>query len=178
MFDWRDSFLKDDVIALKSLNTNDLIQLLQMVNNQKLTELMTTGTYPISYKKCLEHHVNVENEGGMSLGIHTPNGTSGLKGVIELNSVHKTNRTAKISILIREQGQGLGTRAIELLTEHCFNRLNLQRVQAGTSKHNTACIRAFEKAGYHQEANLERALYANGVYQDIVVLARLKGGFV
>ena len=178
MYDLSEGFLKDDVITLKPLISKDLVELLYMVNNQELTQLMTTGTYPINYQKCLDHHAKIENEGGMSLGIHTPAGISGLKGVIEINSVHQINRTAKISILIGTRGRGYGTRAIKLLTEHCFNRLNIQRVQAGTSKHNVACIRAFEKAGYHQEANLERALYANGCYQDIIILSKLKGGFI
>jgi len=96
-------------------------------------------------------------------------------GNITLSNIHGTFRTAEISIILwDERGKGYGTEAIKTLVSHAFNRMNLNRIQAGAVVDNIGCIKAFEKAGFTREGVLREAYYCEGSYRDTVIMGILK----
>ena len=65
------------------------------------------------------------------------------------------------SLLPNQWNRGIGTELAKQLIKHCFNHLDLHRVEAGVAVHNHASIRVLEKAGMIRE----------GVHRKILPLA-------
>lgn len=88
--------------------------------------------------------------------------------------IDRLNQTGKISIFVWEQGKNYGSTAIRLLTKHCFNRLNINRLEAGTCSTNIPCIKAFKRAGFTIEAILKEAIFFEGSIKGLHIMSLLK----
>jgi RimJ/RimL family protein N-acetyltransferase len=71
-------------------------------------------------------------------------------------------------------GQGIGTEAIRLITEHLFAATNVYRVQAAIFTENAAARRIVEKAGFRFEGVARGAVWHGGRPRDIEIHARLR----
>lgn len=79
--------------------------------------------------------------------------------------IDASHRRGDIGILIGDTsvwGRGYATEAITVLTAHAFGALGLHKVTAGFYAGNHASIRAFEKAGFRQEARLRHHWHLHG----------------
>ncbi|KFA89208.1 GNAT family N-acetyltransferase [Archangium violaceum] len=98
-------------------------------------------------------------------------GTSGL------HDLDFRSRRATFGMLIGEPSEwrkGYGTEATRMTLEYGFGTLNLNRVQLEVLEHNTAGIRAYEKAGFQREGVLRRHHYVDGAYVDTWVMGILR----
>ena len=85
-------------------------------------------------------------------------------------------RSAEVGIVIGEKrlwGHGYGTQAMQLLLNHCFETLNLNRVALDVYENNLRAIRSYEKAGFTQEGRNRQAMYQDGKYIDILKMSIL-----
>ncbi|MEM9987593.1 MAG: GNAT family protein, partial [Bacteroidota bacterium] len=67
------------------------------------------------------------------------------------NQINKDDLSTELDILIADhqnQGHGLGTEAIQLLTQYLFDHMNVRRCRIEVISQNPRAIRAYEKAGY------------------------------
>jgi ribosomal-protein-alanine N-acetyltransferase len=72
-------------------------------------------------------------------------------------------------------GNGIATRAVELVTEAAFSRHpELRRLYALSLTSNPASARVLEKAGYQREALLRQSVIKDGVVHDQWMYARLR----
>jgi diamine N-acetyltransferase len=86
-------------------------------------------------------------------------------------------RSADVGIFIgekRQWNQGYGTLAMQLLLQHCFESLNLNRVALEVYEDNLRAIRSYEKAGFVQEGRKRQAMYKDGQYLDILMMSILR----
>lgn len=85
-------------------------------------------------------------------------------------------RHAELAIVLCPncQGQGLGSEAISLLLTFAFNQMNLHRVYLKVRADNPAAIRCYEKCGFQREGVLRAHAYADGKYQDVVLMGILR----
>lgn len=100
--------------------------------------------------------------------------TIGNLGVFNIDSVA---RSAEVGIMLGDKSiwnQGYGTEAMQLLLKHCFETLNLNRVQLYVYEANLGAIRVYEKVGFVHEGRKREALYKNGKYQDILIMSILR----
>jgi RimJ/RimL family protein N-acetyltransferase len=96
-------------------------------------------------------------------------------GNIRLSQLNVTHRRAQIALLIGEQqshSKGFGSTAIEMLTLYAFERFKLHKLSSGIYETNRACIKAFEKAGFHKEARRQEHAWDNDIFVDVVEMAR------
>ncbi|HRC85367.1 MAG TPA: GNAT family N-acetyltransferase [Thermoanaerobaculia bacterium] len=86
------------------------------------------------------------------------------------------HRSAEIGYWLGEPfwGRGIATRALSALSAWAFEELELLRLQAGVFANNPASARVLEKAGYHLEARLVRAVVKRSEVLDLLLFARLK----
>jgi ribosomal-protein-alanine N-acetyltransferase len=77
-------------------------------------------------------------------------------------------RSANIGYWIDESytGRGLTTRAVQLLTEHCFAVLQLHRVEISMRPQNISSQRVAVKAGYSLEGNRDSYIHIDGKWRD------------
>jgi RimJ/RimL family protein N-acetyltransferase len=98
-------------------------------------------------------------------------------GNIALQNINLINRTADISIIIGEKefwGKGYATEAYQLLIEHGFKTLNLNRIACGTMEGNVAMKKLAIALGFKEEGNRRQALFKNGEYVDVIEFGLLK----
>jgi RimJ/RimL family protein N-acetyltransferase len=159
---------------LRAVEESDYERIIGWLNNQQVTRYMQRGVYPETIIGCKEYNGQTRSKGGLNLAICLKDKHI---GNIALTNVHPTFRTAEVSIVIGEdaaQGHGYATETIRLIVAHAFNRMNLNRLEAGMVKDNTPCTKAFVSAGFKQEGILRQAYYCEGKYQDVIVLSIIK----
>lgn len=182
-------FLIGDRIYLRAITEEDLPYYFNWLNDAETTRYMQRGIYPNNMDEMQEYMKSMQrSKDGMHLAIirkeqyldgilKNPLRNEKHIGNITLLNIHPTFRTAEISIIIGDKqcrGNGYGTEAIKLLVNHCFTRMNLNRLQAGSVINNYGSMRAFLKAGFQQEGILRQAYYCDGEYQDVQIMSILK----
>ena len=78
-------------------------------------------------------------------------------GNIKLGPVNRWHATADVSYFIGERsawGRGLASESIRMVTQAAFERLNLERVEAGVYEANVGSARALERSGFALEGRL------------------------
>jgi RimJ/RimL family protein N-acetyltransferase len=87
-------------------------------------------------------------------------------GLVRQADVYKMN--AEIGYWLGEPywKQGIATRAVRLMTDYGFTRLELVRIFAGVFAFNRGSQRVLEKAGYALECIVENAIVKNGMLCD------------
>lgn len=98
-------------------------------------------------------------------------------GTIGLHGIHWKDRDAEVGIAIGEksfQGQGHGTRALQLMIRYAFTTLNLRRLHAGAYAFNKRSLALQRRAGFVEEGRRREAVYKLGGYHDMVENGLLK----
>jgi len=96
-------------------------------------------------------------------------------GNIRLSDVNFVHRRASVALLIGEthhRGVGHGAEAVEIVARYGLEDMGLNKVTAGIYRTNIASRRAFEKAGFEMEAVLRRHAFEDGMFVDVLQMAR------
>jgi RimJ/RimL family protein N-acetyltransferase len=103
-----------------------------------------------------------------------------LVGCVYLLDIRWVHRSAEFAILIGRKDRwkrGIGTWATRVLLRHAFDDLQLQRVWLQVCHTNQAARRLYERTGFRNEGSLRRALFKNGQYVDVDVMAILESEY-
>jgi diamine N-acetyltransferase len=95
-------------------------------------------------------------------------------GVFNIEWMH---RAAELGIMIGDKSvwnKGYGTETMQLLVQHGFETLNLNRIYLRVYSTNPRAIRAYEKAGFIMEGTLRQAVYKHGKYSDVHIMSVLR----
>lgn len=100
-------------------------------------------------------------------------------GLVSLTDIEYINFTANFHIMISEnyRGSGGGRFATFEILKHAFLDLNLRRIELAVLESNNRAMRLYEKAGFKKEGVKRQAVYKNGSYVDLVLMAILKDEF-
>ncbi len=93
-----------------------------------------------------------------------------------LRDIDNQNHRAEIGIFIGEENarsRGIGVATVKLMTEYGFQEMKLHRIFARILADNPASLHCFEKAGYMRECYCHDDVMINGLYRDIVFMAKL-----
>lgn len=168
--------LKTERLILRPWRKEDCKTLPSLANNRKIWENVrdlfphpytlddATRWIQFSAENPLHHNFAVTFEDRLigAIGLHL------------LSDVYR--RTAEIGYWLGEPywGKGFTTEAVKKVTEWAFNTFELGRIQAGIFEGNQASMRVLEKAGYHLEAHLKKALTKDGKTFDEFLYVILK----
>jgi RimJ/RimL family protein N-acetyltransferase len=96
-------------------------------------------------------------------------------GNVWLAAVDRRHRKAEVRIVLGSTAanRGCGTRAIELIADHAFTTMGLNRVYAFVLAFNPRARRAFEKAQFVLEGTLREDRFNGAEFVDTFVLGRL-----
>jgi RimJ/RimL family protein N-acetyltransferase len=99
-----------------------------------------------------------------------------LIGNCSLFEISQKNRVATFGIFVGNKeywGKGYGSDATRIMLRFAFDELNLNRVQLEVYAFNQRAIRAYEKVGFVHEGTRRAALFREGRYHDIHMMAIL-----
>lgn len=87
------------------------------------------------------------------------------------------DRSAEIGLSIGDKAywnQGYGQETVQLLLQHGFNTLNLNRIVLQVLDNHNRAIHVYEKAGFVLEGRQRQARYRDGQYIDLLLMSVLK----
>ena len=166
-------FIKGERLTLRPLLEEDFTtEYLSWLNDPEVNRFSQRRPYPVGYEGMVSWPRSLEKNPreGFVLAMIAEDGVH--IGNISLTGIHPVNRTAEISILLGRKdywGRGYGAEAVDLLTKHAFQALNLRLVHAGTF--SPGFRRLVEKLGWRQEGTLKERVFAGGEYHDITLHA-------
>lgn len=95
-------------------------------------------------------------------------------GSVYLRDIDKNNQKAEFGIFIGEdiaRGKGYGTEAARLMCQYGFEKLGLHKIMLRVFAFNQPAIKAYEKAGFVQEAYLKDEEKIDNEFFDIIFMA-------
>jgi ribosomal-protein-alanine N-acetyltransferase len=106
------------------------------------------------------------------------NGSSELLGGITVSNIRRS--VAQVGTLGYWMGEtyaghGYMTAGVRALVPHAFSALRLRRLEAACIPTNVASVRVLEKAGFTKEGYAREYLCIDGVWQDHLLFALLRG---
>ncbi|WP_259339653.1 GNAT family N-acetyltransferase [Mesobacillus zeae] len=98
-------------------------------------------------------------------------------GMIGLHYIDWWNKTTEIGYWLSEeqQGNGIMTRTVNSLIQHCFNELDLNRIIIRAASENTQSCAIPARLGFIEEGILREAQFLHGKYHDLVHYSKLRG---
>ncbi|WP_148587797.1 GNAT family N-acetyltransferase [Streptomyces sp. WAC01526] len=100
-------------------------------------------------------------------------------GELALSQIDPPNAhgSFRIALVPEATGRGVGSEATRLLLGHAFDRVGLHRVQLEVYDYNPRARRAYEKCGFEVEGRMREALFWDGAWHDVLVMAVLRTGW-
>ena len=108
--------------------------------------------------------------------VHAP--TFGHIGNVKVGPLDHANARADLSIMLGERaawGHGFGAEALYTLTRHLFEKVGLNRVDAGSA--NPSFLAMVKKLGWSVEGVLRERVRLAGQFVDWTLVAQLKRNF-
>ncbi|MBW3696010.1 GNAT family N-acetyltransferase [Vibrio sp. T187] len=75
-------------------------------------------------------------------------------------------------------GRGVGKSLIDATIEQCDNWLNIVRLELEVHGDNKVAISAYQKAGFELEGEKRMAVFKNGRYESLLVMARINPSYL
>lgn len=117
-----------------------------------------------------------KDEHQVVLGI-ARHGQDELIGSVGLHKLDFRGRHAEFGLLIGDRslwGQGFGTEATRMMLDYGFGTLNLNRIWLQVFASHVAGQRVYEKAGFRKEGLQREQHFAEGRYEDGVLMGILR----
>lgn len=144
--------LKGKKVFLRALEPEDLDFIYEVENDEDIWEISETKT-PYSkflIKQYLENaHKDIYEVKQLRLMISTYDDVT--VGLIDIFDFDFHNQRAGIGVLIKnekDRNNGMGSEALGLLVNYCFNHLNLHQLYCNISEDNVASINLFKKHNF------------------------------
>lgn len=102
-------------------------------------------------------------------------------GNVSLQNIDLLHRSAEFAIILGEKeywGKGYGYEAAEVLIQHGFNKLNLNRIYCGTTSRNLGMQHLSRKLKMKNEGRRREAFLKEGCYQDVYEYGVLRREFI
>ncbi len=158
-------------IYLRALEPEDLDFVYEVENNVNIWEVSHTQT-PYSkflIKQYLENaHQDIYEAKQLRLVICKNHNFKAI-GLIDLFDYDPKNSRIGIGILINNEtnrNNGVGSQALGLLINYCFEVLNIHQLFANISTENEASLALFTKFGFQFVGTKKQWNLVNGIYKD------------
>lgn len=172
--------LKSGNVQLRKLNDNDADTITNLINNQKiLSNLRDVVPFPYHLKDAIGFiRLSKISKSLFTFAITINNDLIGVIGLTLQDDIYK--HSAEIGYWIGEPywSQGIGTKAVALLSEYAFSELEIMRLYAGVFEHNEASMRVLEKCGYQKEGISRGGIIKNNQILDEHRYALLKSDYL
>jgi RimJ/RimL family protein N-acetyltransferase len=165
-------------IRLRGMERSDVQKSFEWINDPEVNEGLAIYL-PMSmrdeeqwYERVAQH---AQEEKPMAIDIRDGENWKmiGNCGVFNIEWVH---RSAELGIMIGDKSlwnKGYGTETMQLLLQHGFETLNLNRIYLRVYSTNPRAIRSYEKAGFILEGTQREAVYKHGRYADVHIMSVL-----
>lgn len=161
---------------LRNWELSDLESLVEHANNNHIAKWLT-NQFPHPYTETDGRNfieMVMRDDITKIFAIEISGEAVGSIGIFPQSDIHC--KSAEIGYWLSEKywGKGIMPKAIKEIVEYGFKTFDIVRIYARPFSTNKGSQRVLEKAGFKQEARLEKALYKNGEYLDEIIYSKLK----
>ncbi len=154
----------EEKIKIRPLKSSDSAELAKLANNKRIWDNLR-DYIPFPYSESdAKFFINltIKEAPQQTFGITYKGKLSGVIGLVLQKDVYQ--KSAEIGYWVGEPfwGNGIATKAVELMTQYGFDKLHLNRIYTGVFEYNTASMKALEKNGYEKEGIFKNAIFKNG----------------
>ncbi len=166
----------NESIVLRDWESTDVRRLLMLANNEKISKyLMDSFPHPYTENDA-NHWINSckKEKTNLLLAIEYGGEFVGGIGAHFKNDIHRYN--AELGYWIGEPywGKGIISDSIKFFTNYVFSSYKVNRIYADVFSTNPASAKVLEKNGFKKEASLEKAVFKNGFFIDVLIYSKLK----
>ena len=170
-------FLHGEKVYLSAVTRDDIPVLGQWFNNLDLLyNLFAFNVYPLTEEDEKDWYEGLLKSKEVTFAIRTKD-TNQLIGTTGIKSPSWHNRSSEFGIAIGDPdfwGKGYGTDATQVILRYGFLEMNLRRIELLVYSYNARAIRSYEKIGFVHEGTRRQALFRDGQYHDIHIMALLR----
>jgi RimJ/RimL family protein N-acetyltransferase len=159
-------YLDSDDVTLRTIEEEDLHFLRDTINDPAVRRyLARQGPYNMTQERAFFEEVIADDE-TLNLLVCRDGERAGTVGLRTLSS---TDGSSEIGLFLAEAfwGEGVGTAAARLVTDHAFRERGRHRVVARVIEGNEGSRALFETLGYRHEATMREAAFHDGEYVDM-----------
>lgn len=172
--------LETDLLRLRAMEPEDLPFFVRWLNDEVVSMYLGRVSIPMSLK---------QEEAWFEAMLQKPSREQPLCIEIKEEETWKLigntaffdfddiSRVAEVGILIGDRnylGKGWGTKAMKMMLQFGFERLNLNRVRLRVVEENQRAFTSYLKSGFVHEGLLRQEIYSNGKYHNMIVMGILK----
>jgi RimJ/RimL family protein N-acetyltransferase len=171
--------LADDRIRLEPLSQDDVPALGALTGDPEIERFtrVPTGADDAWLSGWIRRYEDGWEDGSRA-GFSIRSQDDALLGFCALVELDLDHREGEIGYMVAPaaRGQGVATRAVELLTRWSFEELGLLRVELRIDVENAASFRVAERSGYECDGVLRNVYFKEGARCDLAVWSRLSQG--
>jgi len=164
-------------LILRKIEQSDAPSVLKGLSNDELTKYMLIRYYNLSeVQEQMDYYANhFKNKTGAYWLIELKNNHTPI-GVIGINDIHYSNKKCELGYWLYPEfwNNGYIVEAAKNVIDFCFDKLQLNRIEADVETENTASISIMKKLGFIHEGTLREYEMNNGNLIDLMKFALLK----
>ncbi|MCD4757561.1 MAG: GNAT family N-acetyltransferase [Arcobacteraceae bacterium] len=171
-------FLRSNRLYFEPLEEKHLTpSYISWLNGSKTTQYNSHGVFPNTKQKTLRYIESIQNDSSTIVLAIIEQLTDTHIGNIAIQYIDFSNSTCEISIMIGDRNywsHGYGYEAFHRIIQHCFNKLNLNKISIGTTSDNISMQNVAKKLGMTQEGTRRSEIKRDSQYFDIYLYGLLK----
>ncbi len=161
---------------LRTWQVTDLLSLVKYANNENIARWLTNAfPHPYTEEDGKAYLAMIANDNPVKVFAIEVNGEAvGSIGLFPQSDIHE--KSAEMGYWLAEEfwGNGIMSGAIREIVEYGFRTFDIVRIFARPFATNERSQKVLEKAGFHFEARLQKALYKNGELVDEIIYATFR----
>ncbi|WP_276257869.1 GNAT family N-acetyltransferase [Haloglomus litoreum] len=172
-------FLRGETVTLHPIEEADLDFFRSQLNDPRVWRTISHRE-PTNARQEREWWESLDEADGVDLLVAASvDGERTRVGHIGFGDVQQNWGVAELGYAIHPDhwNEGYATAAVALLTAFAFDERRLEKLVATVYEHNPASMRALEKAGFHEEAVLDREAFVGGERVDLHRYAAFTDGW-
>ena len=170
------TWLKDDIVSLRTPEPEDLELMFAMEND---TTLWSIGSTTLPYSRYTlrayleQSRQDLFSERQARFVIELKNGETA--GMIDLADFDPLNSRAEVCIglLGKHRGKGIATCALTLLCDYAFKKLHINQLYAFIPEWNEESLKLFEKNSFKKSALLQQWQRTENGYSNVFLVQKL-----
>jgi len=162
------------MITLRDFQPQDAPHIIKTLNDEQVTRYLSSKIpFPYTHADA-DWWINQGSKNGIIKAIVVNGEFAGCIGIT--SGEFEYSHSGEIGYWLNKAhwGQGIITRAIELICEEAFAQSNLNRIFGAVFAGNIASEKALTNNGFEAEAVLKQAIYKNGVFYNSHIFSKLK----
>ena len=176
-----DKLFSNYSIFLRALEEDDWKHSIHWRKDETIWNMVAGPKYYVSEafeKQWVKNHIENQQHNFVFVVVEKESGKT--IGFVYLNNINQKNKCCEFSKLLGDQetwGKGYGTQMTMLTLYYAFYELGMERVEARQLLTNKASIRVNEKCGFKNEGVARHALFKQGQFVDLNLMACLREDF-